>query len=81
MCVPREFRIDSRRTGSAPQCSRDLARKNSLSFVDNKIAKLLLDPRFSLDLGILAQVITFTSLRLRYKSIVYVVQCKILNPN
>jgi len=47
MCMPREFRIDSRRTGSAPQCSRDLARKNSLSFVDNKIAKLLLDPLFT----------------------------------
>ena len=47
MCMPREFRIDSRRTCSAPQCSRDLARKNSLSFVDNKIAKLLLDPLFT----------------------------------
>ena len=44
----REFRMNSRRKGSAPQCYGDLARKNSLSIIVNTFAKLLLDPLFHL---------------------------------
>ena len=54
----REFRMNSRRRGSPPQCSGDLARKNSLSIIVNTFAKFLLNPLFSHNLGILAQVIT-----------------------
>ena len=44
----REFRMNSRRKGSPPQCFGDLARKNSLSTIVNTFAKLLLNPLFHL---------------------------------
>ena len=50
--------MNSRRRGSPPQCAGNLARKNSLSIIVNTFAKLLLNPLFSHNLGILAQVIT-----------------------
>ena len=40
--------MNSRRKGSPPQCSGDLARKNSLSIIVNTFAKLLLNPLFHL---------------------------------
>ena len=38
--------MNSRRRGSPPQCSGNLAKENSLSIIVNTFAKLLLNPLF-----------------------------------
>ena len=42
----RQVRMNSRRRGSPPQCSGNLAKDNSLSIIVNTFAKLLLNPLF-----------------------------------
>ena len=60
----REFRMNSRRRGSPPQCAGNLARKNSLSIIVNTFAKLLLNPLFHIIWASWPRLLQFKSVRI-----------------